>query len=1348
MSLTPKEWKIFQPTDNAKLIAESIRQIPSHWSLTPLQDKAPKRKDWQTEAFIPHDVIASLITKGEQVVSKRTGKPYRRYWSGYGLRTGEASGGLLAIDVDGVSAQPILEAMSGGNIPVTASWTSGKPGRYQLVFQIPTDIRIKLQTFTRKVVTQWNGLETTKDEAGRPTDALEFRYNRSQSALPPSRHPDTGSYRWINSPDSTDVAVAPDWLCKLLLDFASEEQRHVTETSERIQRVKTRQRQRELTPISSNNGNLSDILDLSLSRLNPEDVFNWSNHNWRVQGRYEWAGYCPRHDSKSGTAFKINTNTLEWYCFGCDVGGHAAQYRYFVNGGNGTPKGKDFAEIVKGLANEAGIVIESNSNTQPEQQIAKVKPTEQKKGFSEGYQEEAKQAWHKAKQFTVDIKEATQWCDWKLPPSNSIFLGKGGLGRGKTTRLRKWVRSWQEEGKGFICLGYRNTLLLQLCEKLGFYHLHENDAAIMRHDPSSGIALCVDSLWRFKPEEFDNKILILDEVMSVIKHLLHSPTVKGRDNILKLFEEALRRASQIVCLDGCMADWAVKYLHELAPDKKIIRAENTFQGDKPQIKFLLGTVDIDEEVRKNDRSPWLEYLLDQCAVPAACSDSQIFIESLDNLLTERGVKVLRIDSKTVSEEYVKEFLKDCNVYIEKYQPDVILYTPSAESGVDVSISDYFTGHFGFFFGVLGVDAILQMLGRIRDAKCTKFVWVREWVAQSEQTHSTSPFTKKVGQAIEKMLQADIIETVSGLDRDQDIIGKLWAVIQGSKNPHFEASNQIQAIANYEKSNLRECVLESLQASGYPIRSCTLNPSEEARETVKKATKATKRQNCHDIFTAEKIAPEFADDLSKKFDARWEDRVKVIQASYRSRLPGIDESESWTVDFIYKIRYDNPDFINQQELFWLFSHPEEANRMNLERYHRIAQKERTFIGNIRSRMARVRALGEIGLEKFLDSEKEWMEKSPELVELVERCRDAKIAVALGKHPGQQSNIRFLGSLLKTIGLKHKGQKVKSEDGGYRVYRLDRDILSDPDRRNALLCLDRRWENYVLKEVEVLDWEPILNPPSECQQVETVENFDCQQVGVYPQQTKTAQSQSGQGCDPVPRTPTEYIYTLEASWNQSERVESQGVVEPTEGGVSRFLEQLAAVSTREEFWEAVAVQDSQPRRQQLRAWYEAGVEWGTAPIDTSQQLEIETKTGIESQEELKTPAEWLMESFLECKNDEEFASYADGETEEMIETAIAIAPSAPIRQQLRQWFEVLKIDNTKLAKEQTNQPEQNNPPLNIYKEGDEVWGWFPQFDQWLKATVESIGCGFLRIKSGFHGIMVENSSLIAPGNWVLA
>jgi hypothetical protein len=1203
----PSPWSHFNRVPNADAIAAGLKDIPRHWSLTPLQEKSALRVAWQTEDFIPHSTIANLILNGEVAVSKK-GNRYRGFQSGFGLRLGEASGGLLAIDVDGSSAQPILEAMSRGHIPNTVSWTSGKPGRYQLAFQIPDHLRDTLREFTRSVVTKWGEITTLEGEL------LEFRYNYSQSALPPSRHPEMGAYKWINSPTDTEVAIAPDWLCEIFLQLANKE-RQAAEAKLRakLQREKTlkesAQKREALGIVGS--VDLVDCFAQSVGRLTPEEIFNWPNHNFKDRGR-EWFGCCPQHQSQSGLSFTVNPDTLEWHCFGCNIGGGVGEYRHFVNGGRGTPRGKDFFEVTKGLASQAGIelpklqVKEKPIASQTSGKQAKAQPTPEKQGFGQTYQEKAKDAWCKAKRFSADIKTASQWCDWKLPPQNSIFFGRAGLGRGKTTRLRNWVRTWQEEGKGFICLGYRNTLLLQLCEKLGFYHLNESDSALMRSDPSSGIALCVDSLWRFSPEEFNDKVLILDEVMSVIRHLLHSPTVKGRDNILELFQEALRRASQVICLDGCMADWAIKYLHELAPGKKIIRAENTFQGDKPLVNYLLGTVDIEEEVKKNDRSPWLHYLLNDSPVPAICSDSQVFIESLDNLLTEQGLKTLRVDSKTVPEEYVKDFLKDCNGYIEKHQPDAILYTPSAESGVDISIQGYFSHHFAFFFGVLGVDAILQMLGRIRDAKCTKFVWVREWVAQSEQSHSKSPFTKKIGEAIQKMLCSDITDTISGIDRDQDIISRLWAIIQNSRNAHFQASNQIQAISNYEKSNLRECVRESLEASGYPIRLCTLSPAEESKGRVKDATEATKRQNCHDIFTAEKIPLEFADELSKKFDARWEERTKVIQAHYRSRLPGIDETQSWTEDFIYKIRYDNPDFINQQELFWLYCHPEEANRMNLERYHRIAQRERTFIGGIRSRMARVRALRAINFERFLNPEAVWEEDSPELVQLIEQCMDEKIAAALGRYPGKQARIRFLGSLLKMVGLKFRGQKIKSEDGDYRIYQLDRDTLSDSYRRDALQCLDRRWENYVKKEVEILDWEPVLNPQSESQEAETIENSTCQQAGGHSQQAKPTQNQSGQGFDPVPRTPTEYIYINEASWNQLDLAESQGLSRQVgkaadpRTDLQRLVDALEGVGSLEEFSQlvggrevsivknAIAFAPSQPRRRQLSAWLSTLVE----------------------------------------------------------------------------------------------------------------------------------------------------------------
>jgi hypothetical protein len=1194
---------------NAEAIAAGVRDIPAHWSLTPLQEKKPLRKGWQSEPFIPHEKIADLILNGEHAISKKT---YKRFWSGFGLRLGEASGGLLAVDVDGASAEPILQKMSGGNIPSTVSATSGKTGRYQLILQIPDNVRADLKNFTRSVFAEWGDLKTTESEL------LEFRYNRCQSALPPSFHPQTGAYKWINSPDDTAVAIAPDWLCEILLKLAAGEQQN---EQAKLQAQRDRERiiqeaaeQRKALGIVGSI-DLIDAFSQSIRRLTPEEIFNWSGHNFKSKGK-EWFGCCPQHQSQSGESFTVRPDSLDWYCFGCNVGGGVGEYRHFVKGGNGTPKGKDFFEVTKELAAQAWIELPKPQNekneleqSQPdpaeyaaylqheqEQIEAEIAQSKERQNQSkQSYPEKAKAAWRKARRFTADIQKASQWFGADLPPGNSIFFGRAGLGRGKSTQLVKWVEEWKKLGNSFICLGYRNTLLIQLCQKLGFYHLHDKDAAIMRHDPRGGIALCVDSLWRFDPEDFDGKIIILDEVMSIIRHLLHSSTVKNRDNILELFHQAILRASQLVCLDGNLADWAVKYLNALAPDKKIIRLENTYRGNKAHVNFLIGTIDIDEEVKKNDRSPWLHQVLNNSRVPVICTDSQVFAESLDNLLSAKGLKVLRIDSKTVPEDYVKELLKNCDEYIEKNLPDVIIYTPSAESGVDISIKNYFTDHFGFFFGVLGVDAILQMMGRIRDSKCEKFIWVREWVAQSEATHSRSPFAKSVSKAIEKLLIQDITDTCSLLDRSDELTAKLKAIVEQSKNPHFEASNQIQAIDNFEKSNLRECVMEALKEVGYSVDPCTFAAKEDSEILVKKATEATKRQNCHDIFTAEKVDADHAEEISRNLNARWEERVKAIQAFYRKRLPGIDETESWSEDFIFKIRYENPDFISQQEIFWLMKHPDECHRMNLEKYHRMAQKEHTFIGNIRSRAAKVKALRDIGISYFITPNNTWHEDSPELVQLIEQCKDEKIVAALGRHPGNQKNIRFLGSLLKILGLKHTGQKIRSDDGDYRIYQLDLDLLNNPDRLNALQCLDTRWQNYLTKEVEILDWNPVLDS----QEVPTNENLTCQQGGGHSQQAKQPQNITQQALDPVPGTPSESIYIINGfvEQNKSHDVEL-GVVEqlplltPLESLISA-LESCQSISqfdaltqgySVELVEDAIALQPDQPRRKQLTQWLE--------------------------------------------------------------------------------------------------------------------------------------------------------------------
>ncbi|HEY9615098.1 MAG TPA: plasmid replication protein, CyRepA1 family [Allocoleopsis sp.] len=858
-------------------------------------------------------------------------------------------------------------------------------------------------------------------------------------------------------------------------------------------------------------------------------------------------------------------------------------------------------------------------------------PNQQK----DDWKEKIRKRWRKNRKFTAFIKENVKWCNWKKPPSNSIFLGRAGLGRGKSWLLKIWVDLWRKEGvEGFICFGYRNTLLLQLCgdaedkegEKakgLGFYHFHEHNGELMKSAPGEGIALCVDSLWRLSPEDFDGKIIILDELKSVLKHLLKSSTIRNREKILNLFHEAIKRCRQVVCLDGLMADWCVDYLKAIAPEKAIITAENTFLGKKPELKFLLGTSeevigevnDKEKKIKVNDRSPWLDIAL-EAKRPVICADSQVLIEALDNLFTERGYKVLRIDSKTVSEAYAKEFLKNCDKYLKKHKIDVLLYTPSAESGIDISIHNYFTHHFGFFFGVIDIDGILQMLGRIRDDSVTKYVWCRSFVAKDEKQHFRSPYAEKIATATDDFFKSTIGNSVTG----EELIAHLSAVIKSSfETPDNRFSRTIDSIDNQEKPNLREFLREALVDSGYKVTDC-IHKREITGKKVKNECKKVKHQNSADIFNAEKIAIELVPDLS--FDARWEERVKVIQAKLRERLPGIEESQVWSEDFIYRIRYENRELISQCEMFWLFHNPEVAKRETQESLHWLARRFGRFIGDFRSRFSRIHALRELNFDFFLNPQSKWSDDSPEVLSFVKKAK--KHSIVLGKYQGKQSNTRFIGRILdEMFGLK---QTECGKDADKRIYCLNPEQLHDPVRVQILACVEKR---LIEKPAKELDWEAARNEAH----------------GIVPDvdnKTQTQQEQSQEQStvtEPIVEQVVE-IVTEPAEPSVAGQTIFEQVTEPSVAG--QTSEQVTESSVLGQTFEQVVEQ-----------------------VVTEQTSE---PTGL-------APVDSLIALFDHCGNAEDFTEISKFapqcesviEKEELIETAILYSPSLNLRDKWQKWWD---------------------------------------------------------------------------------
>jgi hypothetical protein len=90
--------------------------------------------------------------------------------------------------------------------------------------------------------------------------------------------------------------------------------------------------------------------------LRAEDVFTDPAHKWKTKAKSGWKGGCPWHDSKSGTCFSVNPETLAWKCFNCKRGGGPLEYAAELeNIGSGCDlSGEDFFRAWEALAERTG----------------------------------------------------------------------------------------------------------------------------------------------------------------------------------------------------------------------------------------------------------------------------------------------------------------------------------------------------------------------------------------------------------------------------------------------------------------------------------------------------------------------------------------------------------------------------------------------------------------------------------------------------------------------------------------------------------------------------------------------------------------------------------------------------------------------------------------------------------------------------------------------------------------------------------------------------------------------------------------------------------------------------------
>jgi hypothetical protein len=529
-------------------------------------------------------------------------------------------------------------------------------------------------------------------------------------------------------------------------------------------------------------------------------------------------------------------------------------------------------------------------------------------------------------------------------------------------------------------------------------------------------------------------------------------------------------------LDGLLSDKDIAYLHRLIGDpRKIVKIKNEYKGNGKNIFMLRGAI-AEGKIKLNDRSPLVQLIKSsQCC--AIATDSQIEAEALDNILSEQGKRVVRLDSKTSSEGWVSALLNDTTNWFLSNKPDVFIFTPSAESGVDIPILNYFKHFFCLFFGAVLTNAQQQMIGRIRDTQCPTFVYCRTAGIPGDKI-SRAALPEDLMRVVIDFVIADGWATLSDIPQDKAIKDLLKQVVTLSQNEHFQHECQLLALQNHEERNLRECLIEALTEAGHNLQEVVLEKSNIEDLTTEK--EKVKDQNSEAIFNAETITIEEANSIDGKTGLDWQTRCKIQKAKLIDRLPGIDKSDQWSVEFVRKVLYSDRDFISQCELFWLLHHPDIAKKLQQSRWFNLLRAGNVDLAHHRSRYQKIKTLIEAGFLKFLEPGFTWHKDTPEVQQFYKTCKaSTQRQTNLGVMVGDQKPVAYLGMVMKKLGLSTvevEGGMVSTDQGRIRVYKLDSEALMAPDRVAVLYALDARYREFLEGTNEEIDWA-VLQPGRE-------------------------------------------------------------------------------------------------------------------------------------------------------------------------------------------------------------------------------------------------------------------------------
>lgn len=742
---------------------------------------------------------------------------------------------------------------------------------------------------------------------------------------------------------------------------------------------------------------------------------------------------------------------------------------------------------------------------------------------------------------------------------NAIIAVKSGLGTGKTEAMLKIIA---ETLLGSLIVGYRNNLLFQTISRgseknITISHINQDGVVVDKEEIS--MSCCINSLYKLDGM-FKNRTIFFDETISVLLHTLEGGTFRSGEQkrAMNLIEMAVKDADRVFLLDGNLNSNAIEFLHGFSPEKTLYTIENTKKIPVHNISFVDGG-ELDDggefKLKPRSKSHLITHLSDSNSVPFIATDSKKFAHELQEYLIRAGKVGIVISADTIHEKYAKEFLENPNLYIRSNKPGFIIITPSCESGVSIT-EKYFTAKYSFFCGVLGTSSQHQMMFRLRDYSIPHYVFCPE-TSMIRDNNIPMGYT---GEAIKNALLERInLSSLMAIDVSsfacaKDIIIRSLEEMKNDK--WFDYSCKIWALANFERQNLRKCLVHSLIEAGHNISFDQWGINADIEDEMKeiKAEQLEKEAELHYL-----AVPFESMEECKKFegqDVNLETRRRILKTKLLlETLPGIDKEECYGVE-LFKRKLETRDYISKHQNYARLVNFDYIQRKHEENwYYGASAGKYKYMGSLLKtyQETRLAILHELNILEFIKPGKEFTKESPELVELFNRINEDKVMLTklnIKKRKATESGkevLEMFRLLLGFIGVELGKAIRKLNDQGTRLnhYLIDWDKFNDPIRLAIIKITTSKDMNW-LESHQVIEWIT----PDDLASKDLAEKYrsaiTSQDYGIYSQarneieSTKYVEGYHGMSAEQIDRN-RRIDQIINSAWEQLQVEEQRAIID---------------------------------------------------------------------------------------------------------------------------------------------------------------------------------------------------------------